>query len=303
MENIDKIIIGVTLFTITSILAYLFKMRQLYVVAPRLYKHATVSSAGSLCELIVLNKGNQVEEEIRVELDSELKYELLASNSSNVSLENASLKISRLHKGCDESAILLVENGQFDHSKIKSLSSKGTKGSVHKKIESIPPNYAKIFLLYVGLFLIFPSMYYGQKTYSELRSDYVQYILDSAKIEGWRSLEKYFSSDLRQSYSNNEFPIKFISKSKTKNGYLLNYEIYNKTATVLDVSASHPRNEKTKPIDLNYFSSTKIPPMSKGQIAVHQPPSSDGTDKISVEFSIKMGNEFIYDIFHDVKAN
>jgi len=76
VENFDKVIIGLVLFAITSIVAYLFKMRQLYVSVPKLFRHASISKDGSLCELIIYNKGNQVEENIQVDFNPKLKGEL-----------------------------------------------------------------------------------------------------------------------------------------------------------------------------------------------------------------------------------
>lgn len=180
MENFEKVVVGLVLFVATSIVAYLFRMRQLYAAAPKLFRHAPISKNGSLCELIVYNRGNQVEEDIKVDLDPELKGELLASSSSDITLEGATMKIERLHKGCEASAMLLIENGFFDATKIISVSSKGTKGTVLKKVTDVPPNFAKAFL--VGFLLVgfLPALVYGTRTYENLQGEYVAYKLQAA---------------------------------------------------------------------------------------------------------------------------
>jgi len=116
MDTVEKIAVGIVLFVVTSVIAYLFRMRQLYVATPKLFRHAPVSAGGSLCEVIVYNRGNQTEEEVSVSVDPDLKAELLASNSADVSFEGARLRVSRLHRRCEVSAVLLVENGLLDAS-------------------------------------------------------------------------------------------------------------------------------------------------------------------------------------------
>ena len=51
MDNVEKIAIGLVLFIVTSVVAYLFRMRQLYVATPKLFRHAPISQGGSLCEV------------------------------------------------------------------------------------------------------------------------------------------------------------------------------------------------------------------------------------------------------------
>ena len=212
MDNIEKVIIGIVLFSITSIVAYLFRMRQLYAAAPKLYPHASISQGGSLCELIVYNKGNQVEEQVQVELDPDLKAELLASSSADIVLEGSTLKVERLHKGCDVSVMLLIEHGVLDSAKISSVSSKATKGIVCKKVADVPPNFAKAFLFAVLLFGFIPALSYGIRIYDSLKADYVEHQLQPMYKLGWSNLSTYYASDLRVSYSNHEFPIRFKSR-------------------------------------------------------------------------------------------
>lgn len=296
MEHIEKIVIGLVLFVVTSTVAYLFRMRQLYVLVPKLYRHAPISKDGSLCELIVFNKGNQVEEDIQVNLDPEFKGELLASSSNGITLEHATLKIERLHKSSEASVMLLIENGLLDATKIISISSKGAKGSVLKKATEVPPNFAKAFLLLVLYVGIFPSLYYGEKAYKKLKTEYVEYQLSTNYKLGWKSLSSYYSSDLRQSYSNQEFPIRFVGHAIGKDKKpSLEFEVYNKTALPIEVTANRNNSE---PGDISHFASVDVLPMSKASFSIPRPESGGSSEPAELKFSLKYGDEFVYGLIY-----
>lgn len=301
MENFVKLAIGLVLFVVTSIVAYLFRMRQLYAAAPKLFRHAPISKNGSLCELIVFNRGNQVEENIQVDLDPELKGELLASSSNDITLEGATMKIERLHKGCEASAMLLIENGLLDPTKIISVSSKGTKGTVLKKITDVPPNFAKAFL--VGFLIVgfFPAFVYGTKAYEQLHGEYVAYQLQGTYKLGWSNLSSYYTSDIRQSYSNQEFPIRFLSRQVDSNKKpTLTFEVYNKTASPLSVSAD---KNGSRPGDISNFASLDLRPMSKQSFTVPVPAPTNGSQSPpEITFSLKYGDEFLYGLIYTVES-
>jgi hypothetical protein len=292
VDNLEKVIIGLVLFAVTSIVAYLFRMRQLYVASPKLFRHAPISKNGSLCELIVYNKGNQVEENILVELDPELKGELLASSSSDISFERSTMKIERLHKGEEASAMLLIENGLLDATKIITVSSKGTKGRVLKKVSDVPPNYAMAFLALAFSLGIFPMMIYGTRTYEKLHSEYVEYKLKPSYLLGWKDLSRYYGSDLRASYSDQEFPIRFLHREfDGKKKSFLVFEVYNKTAAPLEVTVNKVGNP---PGDIGNFASVDLQAMSKNSFKVLEPEAINSSEPVLFEFSLKSGEEFIY---------
>jgi hypothetical protein len=303
MENFEKIAIALIIFVITSVVAYLFRMRQLYVVTPKLYRHTPITKNGSLCELHVYNKGNQVEESVLVELDPDLKCELLASSSSEMQLAGSSIKIERLHKGTDASAILLVENGILDHTKITAISSKGTNGTICKKVSDVPPNYAKFSLTLVAMLSFLPALIYGEKAYKELSEYFVQYKLKTVAKMGWSNLASYSSSDLAKSYSNQEFPIRYLNQEISEDHIKLFYEIYNKTASELHVYAQKKKNNEAEKIDIRYFSGNDVPPMSKKQFSVAVPLPSSGINTVQVDFFFKLGNEYIHDLDHSVNVD
>ena len=298
MENFEKVIIGIVLFAVTSIVAYLFRMRQLYVASPKLFRHAPISKNGSLCELIVYNKGNQVEENILVELEPELKGELLASSSSDISLEGSTMKIERLHKGEEASAMLLVENGLLDATKIIGITSKGTKGVVLKKISDVPPNFAKAFLAFVFFLGFIPMLTYGKKAYDRLQRDYVEYRLHTIYQQGWIDISRYYSSDLRTSYSDQEFPIRFVRRQVDGNKRsTLVFEVYNKTALPLGATANKINSRLG---DIANFAQIDIPPMSKQSFTVVEPETDSPSRPSALTFSLKYGNEFIHSLQYSI---
>lgn len=300
MEHIEKIIIGIFLFVVTSVLAYLFKMRQLYAATPKLYKSTQISKDGSLCELIIYNKGNQTEEDISASLDPDLKAELLASSSSELTFESSQVKISRLHKGQEVSAVLLIENGVLDSSKVTSLTSKGTIGHVFKKTEEVPPNFALAFVLIMLFVCLVPGFWYGAKLYERLSDAYYEYKLSSVYELGWSDLQRYQGSDLQKSYSDQEFPVRFLQEAQSDEAASLPFEIYNKTAVPLQVTIDKATRAKS---DLRYFESMVIPPMSKKRFYAKAPASDDDYPDRVYEFSIHYGSEFIYGLTYTYSNN
>jgi len=294
LENFEKIAIGLVLFVLTSVVAYLFRMRQLYTAIPKLFRHAPISKNGSLCELIVYNKGNQVEESIQVVLDPELKGELLASGSGDISLEGSTLKIERLHKGCEASVMLLIENGTLDSSKIVSITSKATKGSVLKKVTDVPPNFAKAFIFSVVMLGFFPATIYGNYAYERIHESYVRYQLKNAHALGWSNLSKYYTSDLEKSYSSQEFPVRYLGrKTDATKQNILEFEAYNKMAVTLEITAN---KTGSAPGDITNFSSVKIPPMAKRTFSLLDPRGTSPSETAELKFTFKSGEEFLYNI-------
>lgn len=288
MEELGKIGVGVLLFVITSITAYLFRMRQLYVTSPKLYRHASISNDGSMCEVLIFNRGNQVEEDIRVDLPPELKCELLAASATGVSLSSSTLQVERLHKLKSVSVMLLVDNGILDISKM-AVSSKNTAGRVVKNQDAIPPNYAFVFVS-CALFLVLAVGAFGLPAGLErAREEYTKFKLAKLVDSGWTSLGSYITSDLRESYSDQEFPLKFESGRISGNQLRANFSVYNKTAIRMKVYADRTgkNSSSSAQVDIENFSSVEVPAMSTGRLEVRMPYSP--SNKTTAEFSIYMG--------------
>lgn len=296
MEELGKIGIGIFLFVITSITAYLFRMRQLYATSPKLYRHASISRDGSMCEVLVYNRGNQVEEDIRVDLPPELKCELVAASSPNISYKDSTLKIERLHKWQNASMLLLVENGILDVGKL-SINSKHIAGRVVKTEDSVPPNYAAVFLGIVFMFCLMGGIFSVPTLWENGRDAYTKYKLAKLMDGGWTGLESYVTSDLRDSYTDQEFPLRL--ESQKVDGKLLRatFAIHNKTALPLKVSADKTGKGSTgSEIDIENWSSSEVAPMSSGKIQVKMPYVSGS--KTATVFSMFMGeNTYVKVIF------
>lgn len=299
MTHLETIIIGFILFIITSTVAYLFRMRQLYVAVPKLYRHAPISKNGSLCELIIYNKGNQVEEQIQVALDPDLKVELLASNSNEISIDGSTIKISRLHKGNEASAMLLIENGALESSKLLSVSSKATTGKILKRVTEVPPNYALTAVVIFLIIGILPAMIYSFKLFESLKSSYVKHQLSELHSSGWSNLDSYFSSDIKLSYSNQEFPIRIPTSDKNSRKDKIAFEIYNKTALPMNVFVDI---EGTRSFLSPYFDNIEIAPMSKDTINIKNPLKDSELKSKNLEFSIKVGSEYLHGILFNTQT-
>lgn len=295
MESFEKILVGLLVFVVTSIVAYLFRMRQLYVSSPKLFRHAHISSSGSLCELIIYNKGNQVEENILIELDPDLKGELLASSSSDTSFEKSIMKIERLHKDQEASAILLIDNGVLDTTKIISISSKGTKGRVIKKVSDVPQNFAKSFIILILFLSIFSGTQYLYKAYRVINNQYVEYKLKGIYKLGWSNLSDYYHSDLSKSYSNQEFPINFIGPQVLENNTpVLIFEVYNKTASPLEVMVNMAN---MAPEDLMFYERVSLQPMTKQRITIPSPKGRYSNPDV-LGFRLTWNNEVLYSLVY-----
>ncbi|WP_143684468.1 hypothetical protein [Variovorax sp. KK3] len=289
MEELGKIGIGILLFIITSITAYLFRMRQLYATSPKLYRHASISRDGSMCEVLVYNRGNQVEEDIRVDLPPELKCELIAASSPNISCKESALKIERLHKWQSASMLLLVENGILDVGKL-SINSKHITGRVVKSDDNIPPNYAAVFLGVVVIFCLMGGLFSLPTLWENGRGAYTKYKLAKLMDGGWTGLESYVTSDLRDSYTDQEFPLRLESQKIDGNLLRATFAIHNKTALPLKVSADKKEKRSTgSELDIENWSSTEVAPMSSGKIQVKMPYVVGS--KTATAFSIFMGRD------------
>jgi len=186
---------------------------------------------------------------------------------------------------------LLVENGILDYKKLVKITSKDNTGRVLKSLEEIPPNYAKLFLGIVLFISIFPAIPFGFKGYEAYQNYRANTELKQLYDLGWTNLSSYYSSDLSQSYSNQEFPLHFsgINKKESK----LMFDAYNKTALSLKIIIDGKFRKKN---DFRYFESISIPPMSKTKLSIMVPKNISGQTKYEYEFSFRLGDESIHGV-------
>lgn len=286
-ELILKILITVISSLVMIFLTYIFKRRQLYIATENLYRTSEISNKGILCEISIFNRGRQIEEDIKVSLDNSLKYELLAFNDSNMSLDENIIKIDRLHKKSKVS-VLLVENGDFSYKQILQVDSKTEKGRIIEKVEDVPPN---LFDLIVVLFLLVPFigagawagyLYNDTKTKDNVDKDILldkkmnfikngEYYVSNENLKlkkiGWINLIDYEDSNLSKSYLGTEFPIRFYEKKVLEDGKIIfAFEIINKTALSFSVYVDIANKSFIQETEntIQYFSSVdNVPALSK----------------------------------------
>lgn len=306
MDDIKKILIGLLVFALTSVIAYLFKMRQLYVSIPRLYNKSQLSANGSLCEIRIFNRGNHPEEDITVAFAPELSIELLATDNTELSVTDNKLQVSRIHKLKDVSALLMVEGGVFEHSKITAFSSKAVSGRVLKANEDTPLNWAILFTCMVLFISIFPSFYYGMELYDDFikasQTASEQKELSSLIGAGWSNLGDYYKSPIRTSYTSKEFPIlikdTFVDKSGTE---YLNFEVVNKTGLSMEVYVDAKGYETKVNPGVEYWASFKADPLTTKEGTVKLPKSIGDGSSLSIKFGIKSDDDFLYKLAYELK--
>lgn len=286
MDNIKEIVIGLIVFLLTSLLAYLFRMRQLYLSSPKLYKKSSLSSSGGLCEVKIFNRGNHSEEEISVSFDPGLSVELLATDCGELSVKDNKISISRLHKLKDASAVLLVEGGEFETNKIISFSSKATDGKILKPDKDVPFNYAIGFTSIVLMIFLLPALWYSFGLVRDARTWYAKHQLQEVIQKGWTEIGNYYNSDIRDSYSDFEFPISIKeAKALERGAYSIAVELYNKTAAPLDFTIDSGSSISGKEFDGRYYTAVTVAPMSKstGTFLI---PAKDSSPYRNVDFTI-----------------
>lgn len=139
------------------------------------------------------------------------------------------------------------------------------------------------------------------KGYNALRAAYVKDQLSSAYKQGWDDLSSYYASDLRKSYSNREFPVRFASKQlDNAKRTTFNFDVYNKTALPMTVYADK-KGEST--IGSPYFASIDLQPMSRQTLTIRAPEPTTDTPRPEILFSIKVGDEFLHGITYVPVSN
>ncbi len=313
MDILENITVGVTIVLVTSLIAYLYHIRQLYATSPVLFQKVPDDVKKGIAQVIVFNRGNQVEENVEVELDPSVTARMAAANLPGITLDGSVIHIERIQKKQAVNLLLWTEEKGFDSSKILSVSSNDTNGKVCRTEKDIPFNYGLTALAIAVLIGLFPLLYYGYQL-----AHYVEQKMDEENMEpvvrqGWRHLDAYRTSDLRKSYSDREFPVR-LSGVRKKNDYangsipsglkeewdklderndlLLDYEVNNKTATDLGVLAFNKNRA-----DVPYY--VGVSPLAQGTLVIPVRPAP-GSDSVDVEFVFRMNDEWLDRIEHSV---
>lgn len=132
---------------------------RLVMHVPRLFSYSLLTLKGQLVEISVFNRGFKTEETIEVSLNPNLSYEVIGTNSQDVSLTGNKVLIPRLGAGDDVTTLILVENGIFTSADITNCLSKESKGTLVSKLEEVPPTGSQRIQI-VGVFVAFPAIIY-----------------------------------------------------------------------------------------------------------------------------------------------
>ncbi len=237
MEVLSKIIPGVAIALLVALILYAFRVRQLYLLVPKMFGYGGLTGKGKIIELRAFNKGRSMEEEVHIDMPPALTYELIASDHPDIELEKNKVVLSRLSPMSELSMILLAEGSIEAESFTPTITSKTTKGKVVKRLEEVPPNIGTV-LMWVGSFLVFMfALFYIPSLVSDYQKAKALERYAFLGKSGWRSIDRYVSSDARASYAGGEFPLVITAASRTGDVYEIVFTATNKTAAPLLVTA------------------------------------------------------------------
>lgn len=267
---IDNLIVGLAVTIIGTLLIYAFKVKQLYLVVPRLFSKSALSNKGKVVEVRIFNRGRSAEVDVQVTLDPGVSYEIVASTDSTSTINNSTISIPRLPPGDDYSVLLLIEGGDFTNERISGLSSSTTKGKIFKELDNVPPNAGKAFLTVLATLLIAATPIAGIEGYqawenSKKHSHFVE--LTKSLGQEWSGLEAYAESNFGKYYTAGEFPIHLLEKRRKGKRVVLMFHLINRAAASLEVDLivnSPFYNKDPKPwLSTAYKTITVLPATTK----------------------------------------
>lgn len=304
MEIFVKFGVGIAAALFGAAILYAFRMRQLYLLIPRMFSHCALFDKGKLVEIKVFNRGNNMEEGVEIVIPPELKCELLASELPGIELQKNTIKINRLAQKSEASILLLIEGEIAENNFCPSLTSKLAKGKQFKKQDEIPPNAGSAILL-IGLALAFLSMmFYAPNKYFEYKQteeerERKEILAQYSYLDemGWKGIDKYIESGLSKAYSEFEFPL--VANSAKLEGKVLSmsFTATNKTAAILKVTAYFQPTEKTENFSFSKESvfDLEVKPMGSKEFVVSMNlDNSIDMKEVFLGVSIKYGNDFLW---------
>lgn len=254
-----------------------------------------------------------MEEEVHIVMPSNLTYELLASDHTDVKLEKNKVILSRIPPMSDISMILLAEGSIDGDTFIPSITSKTSKGKIVKKAEEILPNYGTILISFFTAILIFAFMLYAPKKYYEYQREQAkQVILNNyayLQEDGWTGFEVFHQSGYQQSYGKNEFPLAFTGVKKIgEKTFELSFIATNKTTLPLMIDTYFDNDDEIIFSSLkgikNAFS-VSVNPLTSSPVVVSF--TLDNDKKLSdiyIGFILKFSNNSLFGIqFYPEKNN
>lgn len=311
MGIIINIIIGIIATVLGSLLVYVYKTGQLYLVVPRLFLHTNITNIGKIVEFDILNKGNYVEENIRIELDPSFKYEIVGATIPNIAIDKSVVLINRVQKRSEISLIILVENGDFSKDKVVSISSSKTKGVIVESLEGILPNYGTILSYSIAvmlyLLLIF-NIDSAMNFYDSYKIKNSMISLKEISDSGWENIEKYSVSELRKSYING-FPVYIENGVRKEDIVVGKIKLINETSAEMKFSINVKNPSEFEEDDLNHVKrylknhiNKTLPPKTTNEYDYEiYVPKDKNVNDVFFNVWITSGEEMFYNIKKGLK--
>lgn len=294
---IEKLVAALAATVLGSLLLYAFKLKQLYLVVPRLFSSSFLSTKGKLIEVRIFNRGKGAETDVQISFDPAITYEIIASTDSTCALQNSTVQIPRISPGDDYSVLLHVEGGDFNNDRIAGISSATTKGKVLKDLTEVPPNAGNAILGLVGILLLAASpvaAIEGYEAWQESKAQQHESEVVESLDNGWSEIGQYTRSKFSRLYALGEFPIHFVEQSRMGERVLVKFRIVNRAAAQLDtrMEATWEFSEaEPEPWRNTSYKSTITPPVSNSEIEMllFWPKGKSG--KAEIEFQLSVGEE------------
>lgn len=294
---IEKLVVALAATVLGSLLIYAFKLKQLYLVVPRLFSSSFLSTKGKLVEVRIFNRGKGAETDVQISFDPDISYEIVASTDSTCSLQNSTVQIPRISPGDDYSVLLHVEGGDFHNERISGISSATTRGKVLKDLAEVPPNLGNAILGLVGILLLAATPIAGIEGYEawqESKAQEHEAEVVEALDHKWTEIGKYASSSFSKLYTLGEFPIHFVEQHRVGQRVLVKFLLINKAAAQLDtrLEAKWPFSEdEPEPWWNTYYKSKATLPVSNSEIEILLFWPKEKTGKAEFQFQLSVGED------------
>lgn len=246
-----QLITGILSTLAAALILYFFRMRQLYLVVSKLFQYSEVTQSGKTTELIIVNRGRQTEEDIKVEFDPSYSYKMIASTSTGVLLENNILQIQRISPRDEVSVVLETTHKDFSKKSVAAISSKTTKGKLLEKLDEVPPNAGNAALVIAAFILIPVVLWLSINAYDKYREQQKLLSVQKCSVQGWQYIDNYAESDLAAHYSNGKFPVEIKGYKRIKDKLILNIELINNADDWLSFGVNVVSPAGDKNLDLN----------------------------------------------------
>lgn len=223
------------------------KRPRLIVLVPRMFSYSQITDRGHLIELSVFNRGFKTEEAIDVTLNHTLSYEMIGSNSQDVTVKDNKLHITRIGPSDEVTALLLVEKGTFKPDDIVQCLSKETKGKTVSKLEEVSPTgHQRVglvagliglpLLLYAGTFGIDYLFAVARQTSATATGETSPVV----EIRGWKIRRFYVTTSrgLFDSFSDGKIAVSISPVSRKGDWVSVPVRLTNSTTKVLKLSVS-----------------------------------------------------------------